>query len=175
MAMLRFVLNSEQRSVDVQPNETLLDVLRDKLGVKSPKCGCDRGDCGACAVLLDGKSVRSCLIFAIEVDGMEVTTVEGLSQDKMTDLQEAFVAFNSFQCGYCAPGVIISATELLEHNPHPELEEIKEALSGNLCRCTGYTPIFEAILDVTHGGKREQDSDAELCRVGMRNHCQEDK
>ena len=175
MAMLRFVLNGENRSVEVKPNETLLDVLRDKLGVKSPKCGCDRGDCGACAVLLDGKSVRSCLIFAIEVDGMEVTTVEGLSQDKMTDLQEAFVAFNSFQCGYCAPGVIISATELLDHNPHPELEDIKEALSGNLCRCTGYTPIFEAILDVTHGGKREPDSDSELCRVGMRSHCKEEK
>ena len=175
MAMLRFVLNNEKRSVEVQPNETLLDVLRDKLGVKSPKCGCDRGDCGACAVLLNGKSVRSCLIFAIEIDGMEVTTVEGLSQDKMSDLQEAFVAFNSFQCGYCAPGVIISATELLEHNPHPDLEEIKEALSGNLCRCTGYTPIFDAILDVTNGGKREPDSDSELCRAGMRSHCKEGK
>lgn len=173
--MLRFVLNDEKRNVEVKPNETLLDVLRDKLGVKSPKCGCDRGDCGACAVLLNGKSVRSCLIFAIEVDGMAVTTVEGLSQDKMTDLQEAFVEFNSFQCGYCAPGVIISATELLTHNPQPDLEEIKEALSGNLCRCTGYTPIFEAIMDVTQGGKREPDSDAELCRVGMRNHCQEEK
>jgi aerobic-type carbon monoxide dehydrogenase small subunit (CoxS/CutS family) len=155
MAQIQFELNAEKRIIDVQPNETLLDVLRDKLGVKSPKCGCDRGDCGACAVLLNGKSVRSCLIFAIEVDGQNVQTLEGISGDKLTALQEAFIAFNSFQCGYCAPGVIVSATELLNHNPHPDLEEIKEALSGNLCRCTGYKPIFEAILDVT----LEQDAD----------------
>ncbi len=150
MAQIKFTLNSEIRIIDIKSNETLLDVLRDKLGMKSPKCGCDRGDCGACAVLLNGKSVRSCLIFAVEVDGQEVQTLEGISGDKLTQLQEAFIAFNSFQCGYCAPGVIISATELLSHNPHPDLEEIKEALSGNLCRCTGYKPIFEAILDVTH-------------------------
>jgi aerobic-type carbon monoxide dehydrogenase small subunit (CoxS/CutS family) len=149
MAQVTFKLNDEVRMIDVRSNETLLDVLRDKLGVKSPKCGCDRGDCGACAVLLNGRSVRSCLVFAIEVNGQDVRTLEGISGDKLTQLQEAFIAFNSFQCGYCAPGVIVSATELLEHNPHPSLEEIKEALSGNLCRCTGYKPIFEAILDVT--------------------------
>lgn len=154
MAKLTFILNNELRSVEVQPNETLLDVLRDKLGVKSPKCGCDRGDCGACAVLIDGKSVRSCLVFAIEVEGQTVTTLEGISQPKLTKLQESFIELNSFQCGYCAPGVIISATELLEKNPHPDLEEIKEALSGNLCRCTGYKPIFDAILDVTKRGKK---------------------
>jgi len=142
------------RTVDVEPNETLLDVLRDKMGVKSPKCGCDRGDCGACAVMIDGKSVRSCLVFAIEVNGQEVTTLEGISQPKLTKLQEAFIQFNSFQCGYCAPGVIISATELLNNNPHPDLEEIKEALSGNLCRCTGYQPIFEAIMDVSRKRKK---------------------
>jgi aerobic-type carbon monoxide dehydrogenase small subunit (CoxS/CutS family) len=155
MAQIQFKLNSETRIIDVKSNETLLDVLRDKLGMKSPKCGCDRGDCGACAVLLNDKSVRSCLVFAIEVDGQEVQTLEGISGNKLTQMQEAFIAFNSFQCGYCAPGVIISTTELLNHNPHPSLEEIKEALSGNLCRCTGYKPIFEAILDVT----AEQDSD----------------
>ncbi len=149
MAQIRFKLNSEYRTIDVASNEVLLDVLRDKLGMKSPKCGCDRGDCGACAVLIDGKSVRSCLILAIEVDGLEITTLEGISGDKLSALQEAFIQFNSFQCGYCAPGVIISATELLTNNPHPDLEEIKEALSGNLCRCTGYTPIFDAILDYT--------------------------
>jgi carbon-monoxide dehydrogenase small subunit len=154
MAKLTFTLNKEIRTVEVEPNETLLDVLRDKLGVKSPKCGCDRGDCGACAVLIDGKSVRSCLVFAIEVEGQEVTTLEGISQPKLTKLQETFIEFNSFQCGYCAPGVIISATELLEKNPHPDLEEIKEALSGNLCRCTGYKPIFDAILEVSKRGKK---------------------
>ena len=154
MAKVKFILNDEIRIIDVEPNETLLDVLRDKLGTKSPKCGCDRGDCGACAVLLNGRSVRSCLIFAIEVDGQEVRTLEGISQPKLSKLQEAFIQFNSFQCGYCAPGVIISATELLENNSHPNLEEIQEALSGNLCRCTGYKPIFEAILDVTHKEKK---------------------
>jgi len=154
MAKVKFILNKESRTVDVEPNETLLDVLRDKLGMKSPKCGCDRGDCGACAVLIDGKSVRSCLVFAIEVEGQSVTTLEGISQPKLSKLQEAFIEFNSFQCGYCAPGVIISATELLEKNPHPDLEEIKEALSGNLCRCTGYKPIFDAILEVSKRGKK---------------------
>jgi aerobic-type carbon monoxide dehydrogenase small subunit (CoxS/CutS family) len=155
MAQIQFELNNETRIIDVKSNETLLDVLRDRLGVKSPKCGCDRGDCGACAVLLNGKSVRSCLVFAIEVDGQSVQTLEGISGDKLTQLQEAFIQFNSFQCGYCAPGVIVSATELLNHNPHPTLEEIQEALSGNLCRCTGYKPIFEAIMDVS----AEQDAD----------------
>lgn len=154
MAKIKFTLNDEIRTIDVQPNEILLDVLRDKLGTKSPKCGCDRGDCGACAVLLNGKSVRSCLVFAIEVDGQEIRTLEGISQPKLTKLQETFIELNSFQCGYCAPGVIISATELLEHNPHPDLEEIKEALSGNLCRCTGYTPIFDAIMKVSRKEKK---------------------
>lgn len=149
MAQIKMILNKEKRRLDVDTNETLLEVLRDKLGMKSPKCGCDRGDCGACAVLLNGKSVRSCLILAIECDGMEVTTLEGISQEGMTKLQEAFIQFNSFQCGYCAPGVIISAVELLKANPHPTLDEIKEALSGNLCRCTGYTPIFDAIIAVS--------------------------
>lgn len=154
MAKIKFTLNDEIRTIDVEPNEVLLEVLRDRMGTKSPKCGCDRGDCGACAVLINGKSVRSCLVFAIEVDGQEIRTLEGISQPKLSEIQEKFIEFNSFQCGYCAPGVIISTTELLEHNPHPDLEEIKEALSGNLCRCTGYTPIFDAILDHTHKEKK---------------------
>ncbi len=149
MTEVNFILNNEKRSVYVKSNETLLDVLRDKMGCKSPKCGCDRGDCGACAVLLNGQSVRSCLIFAIEVEGQEVITLEGISQDSLSTMQNIFIEMNSFQCGYCAPGVIISTTELLIENPHPDLEEIKEALSGNLCRCTGYTPIFDAILKHT--------------------------
>ncbi|MFB3844558.1 MAG: (2Fe-2S)-binding protein [Candidatus Cloacimonadaceae bacterium] len=153
MAKISFILNDEKRSVEVEPNETLLDVLRDKLGVKSPKCGCDRGDCGACAVLLNGRSVRSCLILAVEVEGQEVRTLEGISQPKLTKLQENFIAMNSFQCGFCTPGVIITATELLEKNPHPDLAEIQEALSGNLCRCTGYKPIFEAILKTAKRGR----------------------
>jgi carbon-monoxide dehydrogenase small subunit len=141
-------LNGETRRVDVEPNDILLDVLRESLGVKSPKIGCERGDCGACTVLLDGKSVRTCLILAIEVDGHEITTLEGLSADGLTDLQKALLEHNSFQCGFCAPGVVLSATELLNNHPTPTEEEAKETISGNLCRCTGYKPIIEAILAV---------------------------
>jgi len=149
MQKIAFILNKERRSIYVEPNDILLDVLREKLGIKSPKCGCERGDCGTCTVLLNGKSVRSCLIFAIEIDGQEITTVEGISKNGLSKLQENFIKLNSFQCGYCAPGMVISATELLENNPHPSEEEIKEALSGNLCRCTGYTPIINAVLQTT--------------------------
>ncbi len=153
MKEISLILNYEPRTVMVAPNEILLDVLREKLGVKSPKCGCERGDCGACTVLLDGTCVRSCLVLAIEVEGHEITTVEGISQDKLSTLQEAFIEFNSFQCGYCAPGIILAVTELLEKHPHPSLEEIKESIAGNLCRCTGYTPIFDAIMAVSKEGK----------------------
>lgn len=149
MEKISFILNGEQRSVYVWANETLLEVLRDKLGVKSPKCGCDSGDCGACTVLLDRKTVRSCLVFAIEVDGQEVTTLEGISKNGLSPLQKIFLERNVFQCGYCAPGMILSATELLDHDPHPGIREIKEAIAGNLCRCTGYTPVIEAILELT--------------------------
>ena len=148
MRKITINLNGETRYVYVEPNDVLLDVLRDKLGIKSPKSGCERGDCGTCAVLLNGKSVRSCLILAIEVDGQEITTIEGLSKDGLTSLQEAFIENNSFQCGFCAPGITISATELLNKNPHPNKEEIKEAIAGNLCRCTGYESIIEAIEKV---------------------------
>jgi carbon-monoxide dehydrogenase small subunit len=153
MTELNLILNNEPRSVFVEPNEILLDVLRDKLGVKSPKCGCERGDCGACTVLLDGQAVRSCLILAIEVEGHSITTVEGISTEKLSALQEAFIQFNSFQCGYCAPGIILAVTELLEKHPKPTLEQIKESIAGNLCRCTGYTPIFDAIMSLTKGEK----------------------
>jgi len=145
---IAFILNGEKRNVYVEPNDLLLDVLREKLGIKSPKYGGGRGDCGLCTILLNGKSVRTCLILAIEADGQEMLTVEGLSKDKLTPLQESFIRHNSFQCGFCAPGIIMTATEFLEKNPNPAEEEVKEAISGNLCRCTGYTPIIEAILDV---------------------------
>ena len=149
MSEIKILLNNEERIVEVQPYETLLEVLREKLGVISPKCGCDRGDCGACNVLLNGRSVRSCLILAVEVDGQEIITVEGISKDGLSKVQESMIDNNSFQCGFCAPGVIISATELLNNNPHPTREDIKEALSGNLCRCTGYLPILEAVENTT--------------------------
>jgi carbon-monoxide dehydrogenase small subunit len=139
-------LNGETRRLDVEPNDVLLDALRESLGVKSPKIGCERGDCGACTVLLDGKTVRTCLILAIEVDGHEITTLEGLSRDGLTPVQQSMLEHGSFQCGFCAPGMVLSATELLEKKPHPSEHEAKEAISGNLCRCTGYKPIIDAIL-----------------------------
>ena len=141
-------LNGELRRAAVAPNETLLDVLRGKFGVKTPKEGCGRGDCGACTVLLDGKAVRSCLILAIEVDGQSVVTLEGVGKDGPTALQTAFVKNNVFQCGFCAPGVVLSASALLVEKPQPTEHEVREALAGNLCRCTGYEPIVETVLAV---------------------------
>jgi carbon-monoxide dehydrogenase small subunit len=142
---IRIKINGAPRTVDVEPNDVLIDVLREKLGIKSPKIGCDRGDCGTCTVLLDGQTVRSCLVLAVEADGGEIVTLEGLGAQGPTPLQQAFVAHSSFQCGFCAPGVTLAATELLRKHPHPTRDEIKEAIAGNLCRCTGYLPIIEAI------------------------------
>jgi len=149
---INLIINEESWPVDVEAGDTLLDVLRTKVGVKSPKVGCERGDCGACTVLLDGKTVRSCLILAVEAEGHRITTVEGLSKEGLTPLQQAFIRHNSFQCGFCAPGIVLAATELLARNEHPDEDQIKEALAGNLCRCTGYQPIIEAILEVSRGG-----------------------
>ena len=141
-------VNGEEWDVDVAPNDTLLEVLREKVGIKSPKVGCERGDCGACTVILDGKTVRSCLVLAVEADGSGVLTVEGLSKEGPNELQQAFINRNSFQCGFCAPGVVLSVSELLATNTSPTEDEVKEAIAGNLCRCTGYTPIVEAVMDV---------------------------
>ncbi len=145
---ISFLLNGEKRQIEVSPTEILLEVLRDRLGLNSPKCGCDRGDCGTCTVMINGKTVRSCLVLAIEVDEQDVLTLEGTMQGELTPLQESFLKHNSFQCGFCTPGVILSATELLAKNPHPRKEEIQEALAGNLCRCTGYSPIIDAVVDL---------------------------
>ncbi len=149
MRKISININGETRYVYVEPTDILLAVLRDKLGIKSPKSGCERGDCGACEVFLNGKSVKSCLILAIEVDGQEITTIEGLAEDGLTPLQESFIKNNSFQCGFCASGVTIAATELLNHNPKPSKAEIQEAIAGNLCRCTGYDSIIKGVQDVT--------------------------
>jgi len=145
---ISFLLNGERRTIEVSPSEILLEVLRDRLGLNSPKCGCDRGDCGTCSVMINRKTVRSCLILAIEVEDQEVVTLEGIMQNGLTPLQESFLKHNSFQCGFCAPGVILSTTELLAKNPHPDKEEIQEAIAGNLCRCTGYSPIIDAVIDL---------------------------
>ena len=147
---INFVLNGEKVNLAVSPDEILLEVLREKLGVKSPKCGCNKGDCGTCTVIINDKTVRSCLVLAIEVDNQEVITIEGLMQSGLTPLQESFLSHNSFQCGFCAPGIILSATELLGKNSRPEKKEIQEAIAGNLCRCSGYSPIIDAIIDLTN-------------------------
>ncbi len=150
-------INGEATPLEVRPNDVLLDVLRTRVGVKSPKIGCERGDCGSCTVLLDGRTVRSCLVLAVEVDGHDITTVEGIEHDGLTAVQEMLIEYSSFQCGFCAPGIVLSAAELMEHTPHPSAAEVREAISGNLCRCTGYEPIVEAVLaaadtDTTSGG-----------------------
>ncbi len=149
---LNITINGEDWPLNVEPADTLLDVLREKVGIKSPKIGCERGDCGSCTVLLDGHSVRSCLILAVEAAGHEITTVEGISFDGISELQSIFLDHNSFQCGFCAPGIVLSAGELLAHNPNPSRHEVQEALAGNLCRCTGYEPIINAVLAAGQGG-----------------------
>lgn len=141
-----FELNGEQRYEEIEPGESLLTLLR-RLGMKSVKQGCDTGDCGVCTVLVDGRAVRSCTTFAAQVQGRKVTTLEGLGDvDDPHPLQRAFVEAGAVQCGFCTPGMILTAYELLERNDDPTPEEVREAISGNLCRCTGYVKIVDAIL-----------------------------
>jgi carbon-monoxide dehydrogenase small subunit len=143
---LEIKVNGEQWALNVAPADVLLDVLREQVGTKSPKIGCERGDCGSCTVLMDGRTVRSCLVLAVEAEGHQIVTVEGISYQGLSELQDLFLRINAFQCGFCAPGIVLSATELLEHNPNPTRHDVQEALAGNLCRCTGYEPIIEAVL-----------------------------
>ena len=145
-AQIRFVLNGEEVDVSFAPYKTLLEVLREDLGHTGTKHGCELGECGACAVLLDGKPVLSCLLLALECRGSEVLTVEGLSGDgRLHPLQDAFADLGAAQCGYCTPGILVTAKALLDAKQHPNRDQIREALSGNLCRCTGYLQIFEAV------------------------------
>jgi carbon-monoxide dehydrogenase small subunit len=150
--ILSFTLNGLPVDAIVRPTETLLDVLREKLGVTGPKRGCDDGDCGTCTVLIDGEPVRSCLTIALTVEGKEVLTVEGLSMDgDLHPLQKAFYEHGAFQCGFCTPGMLMSAKALLDSNPNPSRDEIRIYMSGNLCRCGGYEEIIEAIQAVAAG------------------------
>jgi len=145
-AQIRFTLNGEQTDISFAAYKTLLEVLREDLGHTGTKHGCELGECGACAVLVDGKPVLSCLVLAVECEGREVETVEGLSANgSLHPLQEAFAELGAAQCGYCTPGILVTAKALLAQNPHPTRDQIREALSGNLCRCTGYLQIFEAV------------------------------
>ena len=143
---LTLTVNGEEREVYIRPNKTLLEVFRDDLELSGAKEGCGEGACGSCAALMDGKPVRSCLTLAVEAAGAGVTTVEGLANGERLDpLQEAFVEHGAVQCGFCSPGMLMSAKGLLLDNPRPDENEIRRAISGNVCRCTGYTKIVEAI------------------------------
>ena len=146
MPVLTMVLNGNETSVEVESGDLLADVLRDKLHLIGTKIGCGEGECGACTVLVDGLAVTSCIYPALKANGRQITTIEGLKKDgRLHAIQEAFIECTAAQCGYCTPGMIMSAYALLSENPHPSAEQIKESISGNLCRCTGYYQIVEAI------------------------------
>lgn len=144
-------INGEERPVAFEDSKTLLEVLREDLDLTGTKHGCELGECGACTVLIDGEPIVSCLYLAIEAVGQEITTIEGLMEQTVPDpLQVAFAEYGGSQCGYCTPGMILSAKALLTQTAHPTRDEIKEALAGNLCRCTGYTKIIEAVEAAAH-------------------------
>jgi len=140
-------VNGKLYSLAVEPNRTLLEVLREDLGLTGAREACDTGGCGACTVLVSGKPVYSCLVLALDCQGADIITIEGLAtHDKLHPLQEAFVEHGAVQCGFCTPGMILTAKALLDKNPKPTEQEVREAIAGNICRCTGYTKIVEAIL-----------------------------
>jgi aerobic-type carbon monoxide dehydrogenase small subunit (CoxS/CutS family) len=144
----QFEVNGKQVSVNVEPRMTLADCLRHELRLTGTHIGCEHGVCGACTVLVDGAAVRACLILAVQAEGAKVVTVEGLSNDAdLTPLQKSFRKHHALQCGFCTPGMLLAAKALLDSNPHPTRGEIREAISGNLCRCTGYQKIVDAVLD----------------------------
>jgi aerobic carbon-monoxide dehydrogenase small subunit len=145
-------VNGDAHNVLVKGNAILTNVLRDQLDLTGTKKGCELGDCGSCTVLLDGKPVDSCLVLAVEADGREITTIEGVSANGALDaIQESMINHAAVQCGYCTPGMVLSAKALLTRNPHPSEPEVREAISGNLCRCTGYVHIVEAVLAAADG------------------------
>lgn len=145
---IRIELNGKKVDIDASPQTSLVDILRDHLNINSVKKGCESGECGACTVLLDGIPVTSCIILAPQAEGHRITTLEGLEHNPlMIDLREAFIENGAIQCGFCTPGMLISSYALLRDNPNPTAEEVKIGIEGNICRCTGYTKIIEAILD----------------------------
>jgi carbon-monoxide dehydrogenase small subunit len=149
---MTLTVNGTPYEVAIEPQQSLLQLLREELHLTGTKEGCSEGECGACTVLLDGKTVDSCLIFALEAQGREVTTIEGLAQgDQLHPVQKAFAEYGAVQCGFCTPGMILAAKALLDSNPHPTEVEIRQGISGNLCRCTGYVKIVEAIQAAAQG------------------------
>ena len=150
--LIRFTLNGDPVEVEIDPHLTLLELLRDKLELLGTKEGCGMGECGTCTVLLDGKTINSCIFPAWEVEGRTVTTIEGLTdaQGNLHPIQKAFVEYGAIQCGFCTPGMVLSAKALLDENPKPTEEEIRNGIAGNLCRCTGYLQIVQAIKAVSN-------------------------
>jgi len=153
--LLHLTINGEQHELYINPKKLLVEILRDELGLTGTKRGCNTGACGACTVLLDGAAVKSCSILAMQADGAEVTTVEGLAKgSKLTPLQRSFLDHGAFQCGFCASGMLLSATAFLREDPTPK--DIKEGIQGNICRCTGYNSILRAIKAVAEGKYKEE-------------------
>ncbi len=144
---IELIVNNRSHTLTIEPRETLADVVRDRLGLTGTKVSCDAQVCGSCTVIVDGLTVSACTYLAVDADGRRVTTVEGLAADgRLSPVQQAFIDFAALQCGFCTPGMLIAATALLAENSQPKREEVVHALDGNLCRCTGYAPIVEAIL-----------------------------
>ena len=157
MVTVTINVNGERRTGSVPPETTLLKLLRETFNLTGAKLGCDVGDCGACTVIVDGKLVNSCLMLAGQVDGLDVLTIEGLATtDRLHPIQKVFEEKGSLQCGFCGPGVIMSTKALLDQNPNPTLHEIRDALAGNLCRCTGYTKMIEAVQAIAREGTLER-------------------
>jgi aerobic carbon-monoxide dehydrogenase small subunit len=149
--IIRLTVNDRERELAVEPNRTLLQVLREDLGLTGAKHGCGLGECGACTVLLDGRPVNSCLVLAAQAEGATVVTIEGLADgERLHPVQRAFVEKGAIQCGFCSPGMILSAKAFLDQNPSPSEDQVRTAISGNLCRCTGYQKIVEAIVSASH-------------------------
>jgi carbon-monoxide dehydrogenase small subunit len=151
--LIALQVNGEWHEVSVRPRHMLLEVLRDMIGLTGTKDGCEQGTCGACTVLLDGKPILSCMTLAVECDGKSITTIEGLADgETLSKVQQSFLDQGAVQCGFCTPGMVLTATHLLDHNPKPSVGEIKKALEGNLCRCTGYNAIVDAVLQASDQG-----------------------
>ncbi|MFZ7110340.1 MAG: (2Fe-2S)-binding protein [Desulfatiglandales bacterium] len=151
---LKLMVNDIEYRIQVQPQRTLVEVLRDQLGLTGTKKSCNEGECGACTVLMDGKPVASCMVLALDAQDKHITTIEGLARgEKLHPIQEAFVKHGAIQCGFCTPGMIMSAKALLDETPHPTPRQVRKAISGNLCRCTGYQQIVDSVMAAAKTGR----------------------